>query len=373
MTAPKTGLLLINVGTPESPTARHVRPYLREFLGDPRIIAMPAPLRWMLVNAIIAPFRAPKSAEAYQKIWTEEGSPLLLHSEAQVEKVRAILDEDASAAGEPPVQVELAMRYGEPSLSRALQSLREGRVERIIVFPLYPQYSSPTTASSVERVMELLSKEAALPALCFVPPFYDHAGYLDAVISAARPDFDAARADHTLFSFHGLPASYLEDTDFGERRCLSSPSCCDAIVDENRYCYRAQCYATARGLARRLGLEEGAWSVSFQSRLGRQEWVRPYTDDVLPELAERGVKRLAVFCPAFVTDCLETLEEIGMRAKEDFVAAGGEELSLMPCPNAHEAFIEVLVELARAASGWLPKSRSRATRAGESVRDLSVL
>lgn len=367
MIAPRTGLLLINVGTPASPTASDVRPYLREFLGDPRIIDMPAPLRWMLVNGIIAPFRAPKSAEAYQKIWTDEGSPLLAISEAQAAKVRAILDEDARAAGAPPVQVELAMRYGEPSLARALASLREGRVERLVVFPLYPQYSSPTTASSVERVMELLAKEAALPSLCVVPPFYAHAGYLDAVIAAARPALDEARADHTLFSFHGLPESYLHDTDLGDGRCLSSPSCCDAIVDENRYCYRAQCYATARGLALRLGLDDERWSVSFQSRLGRQEWVKPYTDDTLPELARRGVKRLAVFCPAFVTDCLETLEEIGVRAKEDFVAAGGEGLFLMPCPNTHDAFVDVLVELARAASGWLPPSARESKTTGEPV------
>ncbi len=364
MTEQKTGLLLINVGTPASPTAHDVRPYLREFLTDGRVIEMAAPLRWMLVNGVIAPFRAPKSAEAYAKIWTDEGSPLLAISEAQATKMRARLDDDARAAGTPPVQVELAMRYGEPSIPRALARLREANVERLIVFPLYPQYSSAATGSSIERVMEILTRESAVPSLCFVPPFYAHARYLDATVRVAREAFDDARADHTLFSFHGLPEQHMRDTDPTNAHCLRSESCCDAIVDANRFCYRAQCFASARSLARRLQLDDGDWSVSFQSRLGRQPWVKPYTDVVLPALAGQGVRRLAVFCPAFVADCLETLEEIGVRAKADFQNAGGDDLFLMPCPNAHDAFIDAALTVVRDSCAWLPPL---ATRAGESA------
>lgn len=365
MIEPKTGLLLVNLGTPAAPTAEAVRPYLREFLTDGRVIDIPAPLRWMLVNGVIAPFRSPKSAEAYAAIWTDEGSPLLTISEALTKKVRAALDDDARAAGVPKVHVELAMRYAQPSLERALDAMRAEGVERILVFPLYPQYSSAATGSSNERVMKLVAREAAVPSLCFVPHFYDHPAFLDAFVAGARKELEEARADFTLFSFHGLPEAHVQATDPTGAHCLKSSSCCDSIVDANRFCYRAQCYATARGLARRLKLRDDQWSVSFQSRLGRAEWVKPYTDFVLPELAAKGVKRLAVFCPAFVADCLETLEEIGIRAKEDFTGAGGEDLFLMPCPNAHDAFVSAVLTLAREACGWLPAPASLSAAAEE--------
>lgn len=354
MRTPPTGLLLLNLGTPASAEASDVRPYLREFLTDGRVIDIPGPLRWLLVNGVIAPFRAPKSAEAYKTIWTDEGSPLLVHSRALERAVRERLDADAAAAGTPPVVVELAMRYGQPDIAGALERMNRAGVERIVVMPLYPQYSSAATGSSIERVMELASQGPAVPALSFVPAFYEHPSFLDAVIAAAAPQYEAARADHVLFSFHGLPEAHVQATDPSGSHCLRRSGCCDAIAENNRFCYRAQCFATARGLAERLGLSSTHYSVSFQSRLGRAEWVKPYTDDALPALAQQGKRRLAVFCPAFVADCLETLEEIGVRAREDFVGAGGEDLFLMPCPNAHPRFVTAVLELCRETSPWLP-------------------
>ncbi|MFZ9886970.1 MAG: ferrochelatase [Myxococcota bacterium] len=350
----RTGLLLLNLGTPASADASDVRPYLREFLTDGRVIDIPGPLRWLLVNGVIAPFRAPKSAEAYKTIWTDEGSPLLVHSRALERAVRARLDEDATAAGTPPVVVELAMRYGQPDIAGALERMRQAGVERIVALPLYPQYSSAATGSSIERVMELASQGPAVPPLSFVPAFYDHPAFLDAVVAASAASYEVARADHVLFSFHGLPEAHVQATDPSGSHCLRREGCCDSIVADNRFCYRAQCFATARGLAARLGLSAAHYSVSFQSRLGRAEWVKPYTDDVLPTLAKQGKRRLAVFCPAFVADCLETLEEIGVRAREDFVNAGGEDLFLMPCPNAHPRFVAAVLDLCRETSTWLP-------------------
>lgn len=360
--ASKTGLLLINLGTPSAPTTEAVRPYLREFLSDPRVINVPAPLRWFLVNVIIAPFRAPKSAHAYQSIWTERGSPLLVASQDLAEKVKARLDEISAAAGTEPVVVELAMRYGEPSIRGALEKLKRQGTERVVVFPLYPQYSSATSGSSMERVIEIARDEWAMPSLCFVPPFYEHPAFLDAAAAAGQPVLDELEPDHVLFSFHGLPEDHITMCDQTGQHCLKKDDCCDAISDVNAFCYRAQCVATTRGIASRLGLDKEQHSLSFQSRLGQQEWVKPYTDDVVRELARRGKKRLAVFCPAFVADCLETLEEIGMRARDDFVAAGGEELRLVPCVNDHPAWVEAVVRLSQECSGWLPSTTAETQR-----------
>lgn len=361
---PKTGLLLINLGTPSAPTPEAVRPYLREFLSDPRVINLPAPLRWFLVNVIIAPFRAKKSAEAYQSIWTDRGSPLLVISQDLAEKVKARLDERSAALGTPPVAVELAMRYGEPSIPGALEKLKRAGAERVVVFPLYPQYSSACTGSSIERVVEIAKAEWAVPSLCFVPPFYEHPAFLDAAAAAGREALEAFSPDHILFSYHGLPEEHVTMCDATGEHCLRRDDCCDSISEVNAFCYRAQCVATTRGIAARIGVEGERCSFSFQSRLGRQEWVKPYTDQVVHDLAKKGVKRLAVFTPAFVADCLETLEEIGMRAREDFQAAGGEDLLLVPCVNAHDAWVDGVIRLAAETSGWLPSSE----RGGETQR-----
>jgi ferrochelatase len=354
MTTPATALLLLNLGTPEAPDTASVRPYLREFLMDGRVISIPGAARWMLVNGIIAPFRAPKSAHAYQRIWTDDGSPLLAYSQQLTEAVRARLDADADAAGVRKVQVELAMRYGEPSVKGALERFAAAGTERIVVFPLYPQYASATSGSSIEKVMDELREQWALPSVSFVPAFFEHPAFLDAAVAAGEETLEEMKPDHVLFSFHGLPEDHLTRTDPTGRHCLKSDGCCDVVTDSNRFCYRAQCVATARGLAERLGLADEGWSLSFQSRLGKQEWIKPYTDATVEELAKAGKKRLAVFCPAFVADCLETLEEIGMEAKESFTAAGGEDLALVPCVNAHPTWVNGVLTLAREASGWLP-------------------
>lgn len=340
----RPGLLLVNLGTPRAPTAAEVRPYLREFLTDGRVIDLPTPFRWALVGGIIAPFRAPKSAEAYEAIWSDDGSPLLVISQDLRDKVADKL---------PDVEVGLAMRYGEPSIPDQLERMREAGVDHLVVFPLYPQYSSAANGSTIERVMEIVSKWWAVPTLSFVPPFYEEALFLDAVVAAGKETHEAFAPDHVLFSFHGLPERHVEKCDPTGKYCNKQEGCCERVVDANRFCYRAQCFATARGLAARLQLAEGDYSISFQSRLGRDPWVQPYTDELVPELAKQGKKKLAVYCPAFVADCLETLEEIGIRAKDDFVGAGGEDLALIPCPNDHETWVDAVVSLAHKSSGWL--------------------
>ncbi|MBC8134052.1 MAG: ferrochelatase [Deltaproteobacteria bacterium] len=334
-----TGLLLCNLGTPDDPSPASVRRYLRQFLADPRVLDINAVGRWALLNLIILPFRPRKSAAAYQKIWTKRGSPLLTNSEDLVTAVRARLGTGWA--------VELGMRYQNPSFESALDKLRAAGADRVVVFPLYPQYSASSTGSSVEEVFRLAGQPWVTPTLSFVEPFYDDAAFIDAFASQGRGILETERADHVLFSFHGLPERHMRKADATGKHCLASANCCDSIVPANRHCYRAQCFATARALAARLSLPEGKSSVSFQSRLGRTPWIRPYTDIVLLQLAAQGKKRVVVFCPAFVADCLETLEEIGIRGQHDFIAAGGERLTLVPSLNASPAWADAVVQLVR--------------------------
>ena len=331
------GLLLVNLGTPDAPDTGAVRRYLREFLSDPRVIDIHPLARAALLNFIILPFRSPKSAAAYRKIWTERGSPLLYHSQDLVNGVRAAL---------PGWKVELGMRYGNPSIAAALGRL--GPVDRLVVLPLYPQYASASTGSSLEEVFRVLSKSAVVPPVTSIEAFYDEPAFLDAFAAVGKAA--AAGADHVLFSFHGLPERQVKASDPTGRHCLASATCCDRIGEANRNCYRAQCYATTRGIAARLGLAADRHSVSFQSRLGRTPWIKPWTDEVLPELAKRGVKKLAVFCPAFVADCLETLEEIAIRGNEQFAALGGAELVLVPSLNSDPAWRDAIVAMTRRVS-----------------------
>jgi ferrochelatase len=330
----KTGVLLLNLGTPRSPETGDVRRYLREFLSDPRVIDTAAPLRWALVNLVIAPFRAPRSAAAYRKIWSEAGSPLLANGLA----LRAAL---AAELGAEHV-VELGMRYGEPSIAGALARLCDAGVARIVALPLFPQYASSSFGSALARLYELAAARTNVPPLEARGEFCDAAGFVAALAEIARPRLDSFRPDHVLFSYHGLPERHMRASDPTGRHCLVSQTCCDAPVPANAHCYRAQCHATTRALVRALGLPTGSFSLSFQSRLGRDPWIRPYTDVRLPELARAGVKRLAVLCPSFAADCLETLEEIGIRGAEQWRAAGGEALELVPCANAHPAFVRFL-------------------------------
>ena len=333
----KTGLLLINLGTPESPRTSDVRPYLREFLMDPRVIDVPTWKRRLIVNMIL--IRRPKaSGEAYAKVWTDQGSPLLLHSRALAEKV-------AQRLGGVPV--ELGMRYGNPSITSALKRLRDAAVDKLVVFPLYPQYSSAANGSSLEKVYTEAAKLWNVPDIETIPPFYDDPGFIAACAERARPVIEKADPEKIYFSFHGLPERHVVKSDESRKHCLQSADCCTRIGRANRYCYRAQCYATARLLAERLGIPEEKGVVCFQSRLGRDPWIRPYTDKIMIEHARAGVKRAVILSPAFVADCLETLEELGIRGVDDWKANGGERLDLVPCVNSDDRWVDALLDILR--------------------------
>lgn len=344
-----TGLLLINLGTPDEPTTPAVRRYLREFLSDPRVIDINPVGRALLLHGVILRTRPAKSAHAYQSIWDpQRGSPLMAYSKDLAAAVATKLGDSW--------RVELAMRYGNPSIERGFTKLREAGVDRIVVLPLYPQYAASSTATSVARVMELASTRWDTVPIDVVPAFYDDPGFLAAFEAVARPALAEARPDHILFSYHGLPERQIRKSDPTGQHCLRDASCCARITDANRNCYRAQCFATTRSLATRLGLAGDSYSVTFQSRLGRTPWITPHTDVVIDELAKAGKKRLAVLCPAFVADCLETLEEIGMRAREQFKAGGGEELTLVPSLNATPPWVDAVCAMAErhAARRQLP-------------------
>jgi ferrochelatase len=330
-----TGLLLINLGTPEEPTVPAVRRYLREFLSDPRVIDINPVGRWLLLNLIILRRRPKQSAHAYQQVWTERGSPLMFHSEDLLDKVRAHMGEDW--------QVQLAMRYGTPTIASGIEALRGAGCERVVVLPLYPQWAE----SSGGTALEVVEREADDLELLVIKDFYDDPAFLDAFAAVGRPMIEEAAADHILFSFHGLPERHVQATDPTGEHCLIAEDCCASVGEHNRWCYRAQCYATARGLASRLELSEDDYSVCFQSRLGRTPWIKPYTDARISELAADGTKRLLVFCPAFVADCLETLEEIQIRARAQFLDEGGEELVMVPSLNSSPAWVDAVVSLAR--------------------------
>jgi ferrochelatase len=347
-TANKSGLLLVNLGTPESPRPADVRPFLREFLMDPRVIDIPAWRRWLIVNLLILPFRPRQSGEAYAKIWTDRGSPLLFHTRDLAEGVRRKLGSS--------VRVEVAMRYGKPSIAAALRRLRDDGIDRIVVFPLYPQYSSAATGSTVEKVFAEASKLWNVPYLQVVPPFYDHPAFVDACSHVARPYLERLDPEKVFFSFHGLPERQVRKSDDSGSHCLSRDDCCARITQVNRNCYRAQCLATARLIAERLGVAEDKRVVCFQSRLGRTPWLKPYTDLVLAEQARRGCRRVAILSPAFVADCLETTEELGIRGVETWKENGGEALELVPAVNATEPWIDAVVTIARETTPWLDAS-----------------
>jgi ferrochelatase len=334
----RTGVLLVNLGTPDAPRPRDVRRFLREFLGDPRVIDLPPLARWLLLELVILPRRPRASARAYASIWTPRGSPLLVHGEA-------LRDAVAKELG-PEYAVALGMRYGRPSLGEAVARLVEADVARILALPLVPQFSEAATGSAVAKLREELVRQGA-PPVEVLPPFYAEPRFVAAVAQLARPRLAAFGADHVLFSYHGLPERQVRAADAGGRHCLAAATCCDAIVAANRRCYRAHCFATTRAVAASLGLAPERHSTSFQSRLGRAPWIRPYTDLMLPELAARGVRRLAVLCPSFVADCLETLEEIGLRARAQWRSLGGEALELVPCVNSDPLWVRAVADWVR--------------------------
>lgn len=332
-----TGVLLLQLGTPDSTDVGDVRRYLREFLGDPRVLDMPAPFRAFLLNVVILPFRPRRSAEQYEKIWNPEGSPLRLYADALAEKLRMRL-----GGG---FRVEVGMRYRLPKIETAVDRLVSEGCSRIVVLPLFPQYASASGGSAMARVFEVLARRTNVPDITSIGAFYDDPGYLRSVAAVARPHLAAFDPDHLLFSYHGLPESQITKADPSRSWCLASDTCCDEIGETNRSCYRAQSYATTRGIAAELGLADGTYSTSFQSRLAGQQWIRPFTDRVLPELFDRGVRRLAVLTPSFVADCLETLEEIGIRGRSQWAELGGEDFLLVPCVNDDDVWADAVVDM----------------------------
>lgn len=333
----RRGLLLLQLGTPEAPTPTAVRRYLREFLSDPRVIDLPSVLRCLLLNLVILPFRPRRSAEAYKKIWTDAGSPLLVHGLALEKAVQARLGDGW--------MVRLAMRYGRPSLGTALDEMAD--CEQIVALPLYPQYSSATTGSSLEHLYREAGARFVTPNVVVVPSFFCDVGFLSAVAAVGRSLLSQAQPDHVLFSYHGLPERQVKAGDKTGQHCLLSDGCCAQLSRENAHCYRAQCFQTSRSLAEQLALEPGTYTTCFQSRLGRARWISPSTNEVLASLPSSGNKRVVVFCPSFVADCLETLEEIGMRSREAFLKAGGEMFVLVPSLNGNDAWADAVTDLAQ--------------------------
>jgi protoporphyrin/coproporphyrin ferrochelatase len=327
----KRGVLLINLGSPDSPSVPDVRRYLREFLMDGRVIDSPWPLRFALVNGLIIPRRAGQSAHAYQSIWTEAGSPLVVTSR----NVCAALQRRVDAP------VELAMRYQKPGIEEAIDNLAFKAVDELLVIPLFPQYAMSSFETAAERAREVVFELAPHMKVKIAEPFYNHPDYITALVASAQP-FLAAQPDHLLFSFHGLPERHLRKADPTGQHDMKKTPCCNSTHAAHKTCYRAQCYDTVQAFVSEAGLPEPKYSVAFQSRLGREPWMQPYTDVQIASLAKSGTKHLAVICPAFVADCLETLEEIGMRGREIFLRNGGQEFTLIPCLNEHPLWIQAL-------------------------------
>lgn len=332
----KKAVVCINIGTPKSPSVKDVRRYLKEFLSDPRVLNIPYLSRQLLLGLFILPFRSPKSAKAYASIWSDKGSPLLSESESFCEALSEALGEGVS--------VRVAMRYGEPSLCRVLEEVKS--YEEVILFPLYPQYASSSSGSSLEACFRFFSRQINVPAVQTVSSFYKEAGFIRSLGETVREAKREGDWDHLLMSYHGLPESQVRASEFSsESFCQSSQPC--PVDSKPTFCYRKQCYETSSLLAQDLGLSQKDYTVSFQSRLGRKPWIKPYTDHVLPKLREAGVSKLAVICPSFVADCLETLEEIAIRAREDWIKLGGESFVFIPCLNSRPSWVAFAAERIR--------------------------
>lgn len=335
----RTGVLLIQLGTPDSPKVSDVRRYLSEFLNDPRVIDIPWLPRKLLVNGIIVPFRAPKSAKIYKQLW-ELGngiSPLVTHTE----NVKKALEKRFE--GEH-ITFELAMRYQNPSMDKVLERMRKANYDCIVIVPLFPQYASATSGSAVEKAMRIIRKWWVIPEVKIVGQFWDNEGYIDSIVDRAKA-FNLEEYDHILFSYHGLPERQVDKVYEGTDLCEDQP-CETEINQKNKFCYKATSYATTRLIAEKLGIPEEKYTVCFQSRLDKK-WLRPFSDDVVEEWAKKGAKKLLVFSPAFVADCLETLIEIGDEYQEIFEEHGGEKVQLVPSSNDHPRFIDGLEEIVR--------------------------
>jgi ferrochelatase len=345
-----TGVLVVNLGTPNAPTTGAVRRFLRQFLSDPRVVEYPRLIWWLILNLIILVIRPSRSASAYRKVWTDQGSPLLVHSMAITEKLR----EQLNSPHDAPISVELGMTYGEPSIDSAIDKLRANGARRIVTLPLYPQYSGTTTASVFDAVVRKLGKLRWIPESRFINNYHDETAYIEALAASIRESWEASgRGDKLLMSFHGVPESTLMNGD---------P-------------YHCHCQKTARLLADELGLSADEWVISFQSRVGREKWLAPYTDETVKRLGSEGLSRIDVICPGFSTDCLETLEEIAMQNAEFFIEAGGGSLHYIPSLNARDDHIRFLAGLVRKhTAGWegVVDTRSRKD-SGERARALGAV
>ncbi len=329
----KTGVLLVNLGTPDSPSVSDVRSYLSQFLNDPRVIDIPWLWRKLLVNLIIVPFRAPKSAKVYQKLWTDKGSPLLYYSERVKELLQTELGE--------LYDVHLAMRYKNPSIPDVLERMRKNNYGRIIVLPMFPQYSSAATGSALDEVMRVIRKWWVIPEIRMVSQYYAHPLYLQGYVERAAK-YNLNEYDHVLFSYHGLPERQV-DKVYDDGLCADH-NCENEVTEENIFCYKATCYATTRLLAERLSIPPERYTVCFQSRLDKK-WLTPFSDEVVEQCAKKGMKKILVFSPAFTADCLETIIEIGDEYQEIFTHHGGEKVQLVESLNDHPVWIQCLKDI----------------------------
>ncbi|MGO9202282.1 MAG: ferrochelatase [Limisphaerales bacterium] len=331
----RKAVLLVNLGSPDAPSARAVRRYLREFLMDARVLDVNWLARFCIVHFAILPWRPKRSAEAYRKVWTAAGSPLIVISR----------NVEAELRRRVAMPVELAMRYQHPSIPEAVRALAGQGAEEVLLIPLFPHYAMSSYQSAVERVKEVAGRLAPRMRLEVQPPYFEEPDYIVALAGSAA-DYLKGGFDHLLFSFHGVPERHLRKSDPTGCHCLAVEDCCQRASPAHDTCYRAQCLKTVAAFVRKAGVPAGKHSVAFQSRLGRHPWLRPYTDHVLAEMPGRGIKRLVVICPSFVSDCLETLEEMGLRGRETFLGAGGKEFTLIPCLNQNPLWLEALQRMA---------------------------
>jgi len=327
----KKAVLLVNLGSPDSTEVSDVRRYLKQFLSDPRVIDAPALIRWMILNFTILPRRPYATSAVYKKIWKKEGSPLILTSRELQENIAKNID----------IPVELAMTYGHPSIPDAIKKLKAQGIEELFLIPLYPHYAMSSYESAVVAVYDAQKEIAPKIKVTTLQPFYKDTKYIEALVESAKPYLDRGY-DHLLFSFHGIPERQLIKTDPSHAHCLKVKDCCNTCSPSHATCYRHQCFETVKAFVEKANIPEGKFSTSFQSRLGRDPWLTPFTDVVLEELPKKDVRNLLVICPAFVSDCLETLEEIAMAGKETFIEAGGKTFDQIPCLNNHPRWIEFL-------------------------------
>lgn len=329
----ENAVLLVNLGSPDSTSVPDVRRYLKEFLSDDRVLDTWKPLQQFVLNCFILPTRPKRSGEAYEKVWTDEGSPLIVTSQ----KLQKLLQEKI----EP--KVELAMRYGSQSIPEAIERMKANGVKSVFLVPLYPHYAMSSYETVVVKVMEEVAARAPDMKVTTQQPFYSDPAYIEALYKSAKPYLED-EYDHLLFSYHGIPERHLRKGDPSKAHCTIVKDCCTTCNPAHATCYKHQCVKTTELFVKRAGIPDGKWSISFQSRLGREPWLTPYTDQVLEALPKQGKKKLVVMTPAFVSDCLETLEEIAMEGKEDYLEAGGEKFTAIPCMNDHPAWIQFMAD-----------------------------